>query len=368
MTFALDATPLTIPTGGVTRYTECLTRALAGRYPEDRFLLLTDQALETNIRFPSNVLLHSGAPSGTGLVDRRWWLLGLPRALRKLGVDVFHGTDFAVPYVPVKPSVMTVHDLSPWLHPEWQPDARRVRRRTPILLRLGAATMTITPSDTIRRAAIERFGLKVDRVVAIPLAASDLFRPARERSPLAPMRPYFLYVGTLEPRKNVHRIIDAWRALRLADPRFADLVLAGRTRADVEAPKSEPGLHLLGALPDDQLPALYSHAVAVLYPSLYEGFGLPVLEAMQCGALVIASKDPAIVEVTGGLAERAAFHIEAVKSEEIAGAMKVAMVPGPMTAFIRERALRRAAEFTWEKTAEKTREVYEEARRVFSHA
>ena len=75
------------------------------------------------------------------------------------GVELFHGTDYSVPYVPLRPSVMTLHDLSPWLDPEWQPDASRVRRRTPRLLRMGLATMVITPTETVRRAAIERFQL-----------------------------------------------------------------------------------------------------------------------------------------------------------------------------------------------------------------
>ena len=118
----------------------------------------------------------------------------------------------------MKPSVLTLHDLSPWLNQgltengrNWQPDAGRVRSRTPKLLRLGLATMVITPSQAIRSAAIDRFSLPPDRVVAIPLAASGHFRPV----PAAPpARPYFLFVGTLEPRKNIARMIEAWREVR----------------------------------------------------------------------------------------------------------------------------------------------------------
>ena len=98
--------------------------------------------------------------------------------MRRRGVELFHGTDYSVPYVPLRPSVMTLHDLSPWLDPAWQPGASRVRRRTPRLLRMGLATMVITPTEAVRRAAIERFRLSPDRVVAVPLAASEIFKPA----------------------------------------------------------------------------------------------------------------------------------------------------------------------------------------------
>jgi glycosyltransferase involved in cell wall biosynthesis len=246
----------------------------------------------------------------------------------------------------MRPSVMTLHDLSPWLNPEWQPDAARVRRRTPRLLRMGLATMVITPTEAIRRAAIERFELQPDRVVAVPLAAGDLFRPV---APAPAPAPYFLFVGTREPRKNIARLIDAWRETRRHFP--VDLVLAGRSRADSPSIADEPGLRVLGEVPDADLPGLYSGSLACIYPSLYEGFGLPVLEAMQCGALVITSRDPAILEVANG----AAVHVDANHTmEHFAG--------------LRARAIARASEFTWRATARRTREVYDAAARVFSHS
>src|SRR5262249_38094053 len=156
---------------------------------------------------------------------------------------------------------------------------------TPRLLRHGFASMVITPTEAIRRAAIGKFALQPDTVVAVPHAPSPFVNATRQESDA----PYFLFVGTLEPRKNVTRLIDAWRNVyaRLHVP----LKIVGRTRADFQTPTSEPGLQLLGELPDSALPVLYSGATAVLYPSLYEGFGLPVLEAMAHGALVITSND-----------------------------------------------------------------------------
>jgi glycosyltransferase involved in cell wall biosynthesis len=358
VTVALDATPLSVPTGGVARYTLELARALAARFPADSYWLLSDQAIPPLVGLPPN--LSIGGIRRNPLV-RKWWLLGLQHEMARVGAALFHGTDFSVPYLPVKPSVLTLHDLSPWLppsenEPDWQPDAGRIRSRTPKLLRMGLATMVITPSQAIRRAAIDRFSLAPDRVVAIPLAASSHFRPGGARPE---PRPYFLFVGTLEPRKNIGRLVEAWREVRKSCD--VDLVLAGRARKDFTVLEPEPGLRVLGAVEEDELPALYSGAIACLYPSLYEGFGLPVLEALQCGALVITSRDPAIQEVAGD----AAIFVEATDVRGLARAMEAAAKnPGAFTG-MKEKALVRAKEFTWGRTAERTREVYDAAFHIF---
>jgi len=224
---------------------------------------------------------------------------------------------------------------------------------------MGLATMVITPTEAVRRAAIERFKLQPDRVVLVPLAASELFRPVVTAATAAP---YFLFVGTREPRKNIARLLDAWREVRRTLP--IDLVLAGRARADFPAIPEEPGLRVLGEVPDSALPALYSGALACLYPSLYEGFGLPVLEAMQCGALVITSRDPAILEVSHG----AALHVDACDTSALADAMRAVAAEPDKFADLRERAVARASEFTWRDTARRTREVYDAAARLFSHS
>jgi glycosyltransferase involved in cell wall biosynthesis len=351
VTIALDATPLTVSTGGVGRYTLELARALASEYPEDQYWLLSDQTLP-NPHGLTNLYVGEGPRNPA---ERKWWLWGLDQEMRRRGVELFHGTDFSVPYVPLRPSVMTLHDLSPWLDPEWQPNASRVRRRTPRLLRMGLATMVITPTESVRHAAIERFQLAPDRVVAIPLAASDLFKPV---APSLCDAPYFLFVGTCEPRKNAARLIDAWREVRKTIA--VDLMLVGRNHT----PSEERGLRVLGEVADSDLPALYSGALACVYPSLYEGFGLPVLEAMQCGALVITSRDPAILEVSGD----AAVHVDAKDTTALAEAMRAAAANSQGFDQVRQRALARAALFSWQKTARLTRQVYEDAARAFSHA
>jgi len=353
MKIALDATPLTVPTGGGRRYVEELSRALAENFPEDEFWLLSDQAFDVPAPKPGN--LNVGQRPAN-LVERRWWLWGLQRQMTRLGIDVFHGTEFAVPYLPVRPSVMTILDLSPWMNESWHAASRRVRMRTPVVLRMGLATMVVTLSEAVRRQAIQRFGLEPGSVFAIPLAAARMFRAA---STPCTARPYLLYVGTLEARKNLAFLLDVWREVNREHP--VELILAGRRRPDYPEIAPEPGLHLAGAVADEELPKLYSGALACLYPSCYEGFGLPVLEAMQCGAVVIASRDPAIAEVAGD----AAVLVAASDRRAWVETLRSLLAQSEQFAALREKATARAAQFSWEKTAKLTREVYAEAAERF---
>lgn len=338
MRVALDATPLTLSSGGLVRYVSELHRALEAAFPGDEFPLVAAPPLARNF------------------LEGRWWLCGLNRELARRRVDVFHGTNFEVPYVPLRASVLTLHDLSPWMEAAWHHAADRVRSRAPLAIGLGLATMVVTPSQAVRRQAIERFRISPQRVVAVPEAAAPHLRPAE--APRA--APYFLFLGTLEPRKNLALLVEAWRAARREVA--VDLVLAGRPRADFPAPAPEPGLTILGEVAEDRLSAWYSGALAFVYPSLYEGFGLPVLEAMQCGAAVITSRDPAISEVAAGVAEQ----VDARDGRAWREALLAAATRPEWVAGLRAKSLQRARDFFWERTARLTREVYEEALRRFA--
>ena len=346
MRVAIDATPLTLSSGGLRRYTEELSVALAETFPQDEFFLVSDQPFRMPHTVPLN-LRRGGGPRHPA--ERRWWLWGLDRELRRLEAELFHGTDFAVPYVPRLPSVLTLHDLSPWMNAAWHSDADRVRQRTPLLIGLGAATMVVTPSEAVRKQAIERFRIHPGRIRAVPHAAAACFRPLA--APPGP--PYFLYAGTLEPRKNIAGLLAAWREVRRLHS--VNLVLAGRRRSDFAQLSPEPGLQIMGEVSDDRLAQSLAGALAFVYPSLYEGFGLPVLEAMQCGTCVVTSRDPAIAEVAAGAALQAGSHAELVRAM-----LDIAAHPEWAEAW-RERGLRRAAEFSWRRTAQLTHEVYEEA-------
>lgn len=352
MRVAIDATPLTLSSGGLPRYTRELSLALASAFPGDEFVLVSDQPFRFPPGAPPNLSQGKGPRNA---LERRWWLWGLDRELDRLAAGLFHGTDFAVPYFPRRPSVLTLHDLSPWMDPGWHNAADRVRARTPLLIEMGCATMIVTDTEAVRRQAIAHFRIHPSRVVAVPLGGLPNSLPAPAPAPEGP--PYFLFVGTLEPRKNIDGLLSAWRAVRARHN--VDLVLAGRRRNDFPEPAPEPGLRFLGEVPEEDLPGLYAGALALVYPSRYEGFGLPVLEAMQCGAYAIVSRDPALVEVAGG----AGPAVEGDK--ELVRAMLEAVTQPERVREWKEKAARRAADFSWERTARLTYQVYEEARRRF---
>jgi glycosyltransferase involved in cell wall biosynthesis len=358
---ALDATPLrqAIPatgfraaSGGVGRYTAQLALALAAEFPEDEFLLLSDQpfqlpAGDSGLPPPN---LRAGKPPASFL-ERRWWMCGLPRELKRRQIDLFQGCDFAVPFPSPVPSILTLHDLSPWRNDPWADAAwrartARIRQRVPWLLRLRAAAHVITPSEAIRDEAIRLFRLPADRVTATPLAPAPQFRPLGA----PPERPYFLFVGMLEPRKNVRLLLDAWAAVRAAHD--VDLVIAGPRREEVHPPEMRPGIVCQGEVTDDRLAELYTHAIAFVYPSRYEGFGLPVIEAMQCGAPVILSRDPALRETAGDAA------LYAGSAPELAAAMLALLENAELRADLQARSFARARLFTWQKTARRTHQIY----------
>jgi glycosyltransferase involved in cell wall biosynthesis len=335
----LDGTPLAGPPGGIQRFTQELLSALesASRNtsPETtRFAAWSDQL----------------PPRPTGLA-KRWWSYGLPRRLQKERVALFHGTDFAVPYWPVCPSVMTIHDLSPWREPT--PANTRVRQRTTWLLRAKIPTLLHTPSEAIREEVIERFRWPARRIAAIPHAAADWLLPTQ---PFAWPKPYFLYVGTLEDRKNLAVAIAAAQVLWKAHADF-DLLLAGHSRPNYSLPE-HPRLHKLGYVPDAQLPALYSGTLATLYPSTYEGFGLPILEAMKCGSPVLTSDLPVLRE-TGG---SAAVYLPPADAGAWASAMRNFLhAATPDQADLRLASLMQASKFSWARTAQAMMELYERA-------
>ena len=347
MRVALDATPLTLSSGGLRRYTEQLSLALAREFPEDVYSLISDQAFDRPRPHLAN--LRQGSLPRTR-VECRWWLFGASVAMRRTHAEVFHGTNFEVPYLNLRPSVITLHDLSPWKESAWHVNAARVRARAPWLFRLGIATMVLTPSDAIRSEAIQHFGLAPERVIAVPLGPADL--PSADGAKTRD-RAFFLFAGTVEPRKNLEMLIETWRSVRARYD--VDLVLAGKRREDGPVFAEEAGLHVLGEVSDTELAGLYRDALALVYPSHYEGFGLPVLEAMQCGAAVIVSADPALKELGGSAT------LIASSAAEFSAAMRALITQPELAAEHRARSVRRASQFTWRETARRTRAVYGEA-------
>ncbi|HEY0407509.1 MAG TPA: glycosyltransferase family 1 protein, partial [Pyrinomonadaceae bacterium] len=245
---------------------------------------------------------------------------------------------------------------------------RRARRRFPLMCR--AATLIVTPTESVRREVCAHLSIESSRVVAVPEAARSVFRPAEARETQATRQrlgieeDFLLFVGTLEPRKNVAALVRAFREALSQTKARLQLVIAGKKgwlTEDIFAQAGEAGLServvFTGYLPDEDLRALYSSCRAFVYPSLSEGFGLPPLEAMACGAACIVSRIPSISEVVGDAALLVAPADEAELARSIVALLRDENLRRSLAAAARARA----AAFSWERTARLMREVYDEA-------
>jgi glycosyltransferase involved in cell wall biosynthesis len=372
MLIGLDAIPLTEPRAGVGHYTFELARALSRASARDEFELVYPSSYE-----PINLDEESLPPNlkttrvRVGALGRRWWAVGLPRHLRRSRVELFHGTNYEAPLWGGAARVVTVHDLSLFLHPETHEErrVRRARRRLPLMAR--AADAVITPTESVRREVCEHLNVAPSKVFAVAEAARECFAPmkleeteeVRRRLGVGPE--FLLAVGTIEPRKNLRVALRAFEEVLRAQPRSdLQLVVAGGRGwksepllEDLEKSRARGRVVLTGYVSDEDLRALYSSCRAFLYLSLYEGFGLPPLEAMSCGAPVVAGRTSAIAEVTDG----AARLVSPNSPEEAAAAVLELLEVEGARRSLTDAGLRRASEFSWPRAARETLAVYAEA-------
>jgi glycosyltransferase involved in cell wall biosynthesis len=371
MRVGLDAIPLATPRTGVGHYTFELAHHLALIAPSDEFELVSPfpfaSPIERDDRLPANLLsVHTKA----NLLRRRWFAVGLPLYIRQSAFDLFHGTNYEVPLWSRCPSVLTIHDLSLFLHPSTHEDrlVRRGRLRLPIMAR--AASCIIMPSESVRREVCEHLRVKPSKTIAIPEAPRDIFHslPLEEtteaRRRLQIEDEFILFVGTIEPRKNLLTLLRAFEEVLRSTALRPQLVIAGKKGwltdelfSHVKKSGLEAHLRFTGYLTDEDLRALYSSCRAFVYPSLYEGFGLPPLEAMACGAPVIASQIPAIIETVGTTAARLISPADTqALARNIIELLENENERRTLSAMGRERA----AQFSWQRTARLTLEVYRE--------
>lgn len=381
MHIGLDGLPLTSPKTGVGHYTFELARALAQAEPENTFELVYPSsyapvelhANRAGSELPRNLRLKRAA---VGPFGRHWWSNGLPRYVRRNNIGLFHGTNYDVPLWGRCATVLTIHDLSLLLYPETHQkrSVRRARRRTPLMARTADAI--ITPTESVRREVCELLDINAGKVFAIPEAARASFRPidfdsTREvRCKLGCGDEFLLAVGTIEPRKNLNVLVTAFEQYARARPESKlRLVIAGGrgwlSDPFFENVRKSPARDLIvitDYLHDEELRALYSSCRAFVYPSLYEGFGLPPLEAMACGAPVIASRIPALVEIAG----EAASFFEPTDAMDLCETIVALLENANERKKSAVAGQTRAAEFSWQKAAQATLEVYAIALQHFS--
>ena len=358
---------------GTGRYVAELARRLPG---------LADD-VEVALLWPRHVPPPAGAEDACVLVDsrsplRRLWQdqFGI-RALRKrIGADVVHFPANVGPLLAMDGAVLTVHDLSFLRGPQWYRRNRAAYYRYAVRRSARLAARVIVDSQATAADVIGLLGVPEDRIDVVPLGVGHEFRcgyhaqtgfgrgappplqtDVRERYRL-PER-FFLFVGTLEPRKNLVRLIDAFT--RIAAECEYDLVLAGRDgwkvapmRAAAAASPHAHRIHFPGFVADEDLPAVLSAAHALVWPSLYEGFGLPPLEAMACGTPVVTSNTSSLPEVVGD----AALQVDPNDLEALADAMRAVATDAALRDNLVEKGAHRAAQFTWDRTAQLTLDTY----------
>jgi glycosyltransferase involved in cell wall biosynthesis len=316
----IDVSPLELTGAGTARYLRNLLAALE-REP--------DLELRRH-RFP-------GASRAAKIArDTTWYLGALPVAARS--DDVLHVPGHRGPLHSPAPLVVTIHDLAVLRHPEAFNRWTRRYSRTFLPRLARSATRVIAVSEFTARETVELLGVDETRVRVIPHGVEDPFEPLGA----AAEGDYVLAVGTLEPRKNLPRVVLA------AERASVELRVVG-------APGwGEVGVETAGFVSDDELARLYRGAACLVYPSVYEGFGLPVLEAMACGTPVVTSRNTALAELAGG----AGVLVDPLDVEAIAAGIAEA---ARRREELRAAGLERAQAFTWEAAAHATAEVYHEA-------
>jgi len=301
---------------------------------------------------------------GQGLA-RLGWALG--QAASRERVDVLH-VQYTAPLGYRGALVVTVHDLG-FLHvPESFPLALRVALRVLVPRSMARASRIITDSEFACRDIVARYAIRPEKVAVIPLGVDARFRPSGETLSVLGrygLRPGFLFsLGRLNRRKNLERLLQAYARLRTGGVSDAPLVIGGKPdygvdevlrRAELSGDAS--GVRFAGLIPDEDLPAFYSAAACFVYPSLFEGFGLPVLEAMACGTPVVTSNRTALPELVGD----AALSVDPSSVEALAGAMTRVLTDHDLAAELRRCGLDRSRRFSWRETAARTLQVYREA-------
>ncbi|HET7292736.1 MAG TPA: glycosyltransferase family 1 protein [Vicinamibacteria bacterium] len=366
MIVGLEATVLREPLSGVGHYIARLIDSIAngaGEGAVDRLMVLSNRTLAIE---PGGRVEAHDRPS---IRARPFWMqFVLPRILQRARPDLVHFTNYLAPIGLELPFVTSFHDMSLALLPQCHTLKKRLLTARLIPFAARNARLILTPSESTRRDVVRLLHVDPARVRVIPYAAARSFRPVaagRERLEQAYgiRSPYLLFVGTVEPRKNLARALRAFARIAGSHPglRFVMVGPLGwkfdEILREVERPALEGRVQRVGYVPEADLPALYSHALAFLYPSLYEGFGLPLVEAMACGAPVITSNGSSMAEIGDG----AALLVDPQDEQAIADALDRLVTDAALRAELRERGLLRAAQYSWERTGRETVAAYQAA-------
>lgn len=369
MRIGIDARLIYYQRAGIASYVLGLLQGLASLGTAHEFTVLQSRKDRETLALPPNFRRRALWTPCHHRFERQ----ALAVELLSVGLDVLHSPDFIPPSRLLRKwkSVITVHDLAYLKFPEvLTPESQRYYGQ--IGPAVEEADAVIAVSENTKRDLMAILDAPERKIVVIPEAPDQEYKPISDPAAIASTlrkynvrSPYFLFVGTIEPKKNLTTLVKSYakfREIGRRDASLPSLVVAGRAGwlcADVFQAVEDLGLkshvHFLGPVPRTDLPLLYNGALAVTYPSLYEGFGLPVLEAMACGIPVVTSSVSSLPEVAGD----AAITVDPRDVEALTQAITRVWTSPDLRAELRRKGLARAQLFSWEKTACATLEVYE---------
>lgn len=370
MKILVNTIPTLTPLTGVGQYTYQLTKELRRLAPDEEWSSYYGFVTRQFFRKPED----SGASGGVLLAAGRTLRAIAPvktavryfhkrlASLRPGEFDLYFEPNFVpLPELKSKKCVVTIHDFSFLHHPEWHPAERIQYFEKHFLTNLSRADRILTDSAFVRDEAVGKFGLDPDKVRVVHAGCDHgLFAPQPEEAVLQVRdkyslgRPYFLYVGTIEPRKNLLQLLEVFERFSTGQHGEPQLVLCGHqgwsnheVLRQFERLSQREVIRFLGHVPSADLPPLYSGAIALAYPSLYEGFGLPVVEAMACGCPTLCSRTASLPEVGG----EAPVYVDPGEGESILQGLRRLQEEPALRQRCREVGLAQAQKFSWEKTA-----------------
>ena len=370
MRVVLDGRTIADHFPGIGRYAFNLAGALAELLPPGDELLVLHDPRQTNTRFDLSQLTGRAhlrlieVQAGNFSLSEQW---RVPAILRGLKPSIYHSPYYLMPYWPGCPSVVTIHDLIPFRYPKVYSHLTRLMIAVSMRLAARRARQVITASQASARDLTARLGLPPQRLTVVPYAPDPIFQPPvaaevatlRARYGLPPG--YVFYLGSNKPHKNLLRLVRAYARLGPITAQVP-LVIAGHwderyPEAKQAAQALKANVTFLGPVPARDMPALYGGALLFVFPSLYEGYGLPPQEAMACGTPVVCSNTPPLLEVTN----EAALLFDPLDERALATALAQALGDGALRQELGRRGLEQARQFTWERTARQTLAVYRAA-------
>jgi glycosyltransferase involved in cell wall biosynthesis len=353
---------------GVARYLYNILRYLVEIEGDDEYIVYLSKPI-TPLDFSSENLDFRVLGHAPGL---SWRHLRLPLAMWRDRVDVHFSPSYFLPLIKVCPSLVVVHDLTFKVHPEWFKEDPRFRFDKLFWREVKRAERIVTVSEHSKKDIASILGVEPPRVVVIPGAADDHFHPVKEEERLADVRaryglaPDFLFTaGAIHTRRNLERLIEAVSIASRASHKELELLILGTTAPFTPPVDIEGTARLCGMeermihveyVNEEDLLLLYNACGLFVYPSIYEGFGLPVIEAMACGTPVACSNVTSLPEVAG----EAALYFDPLSVEEMAGAIAKAVQDEKLRDELSRAGRERASTFSWKKAAERMHDVFRE--------